>query len=320
MKIRLSRQSGSALVVTIVITAIIGTTLAAYLNMTSTQHRAVVRSQAWGAAIVMAEAGIEEALQAVVSSGHNLAAQGWTSNANVFSMSRDLGEGRYVASISNYPPTIYCTGYRATPLGTNELARTVRVSTRNAPLFGKALVAKGLIDIANGYVDSFDSGGGGDYSAAVRRSGGDVTSINNNILVGDFGEIRGNAGVSPGHSINSLGDIGPIGTTGTKAGFTSYISRGTIPEPVLPSGVGPNLGTALNLSAHNGAVTLTGTADSGNYFTSGNGNFNADLTVTGGAQVTLYVSGRTSRTGESFIKISANSSLWLVTPPSTEQA
>ncbi len=324
MKIHLSQQSGSALVVTIVTTAIIGTTLAAYLNMVGTQHRSVVRSEAWGSSIVMAEAGIEEALQAMVTNPSGLVAQGWTSNAvvlslngaitlpNVYTMSRDLSGGRYVASISNYPPTIYCTGYRTTPLGTNELARTVRVLTRNAALFGKGLVAKGLINVANGNVDSFDSGGVTNYSTSIRKSGGDVTSITSDISVGSTGEIRGNAAVSPGHSIASSGDIGPIGTTGNQAGYTSFSASGTIPDPVLPSNVGDLKGTAVNL-IDNTTDVFSGATASGIYYATGTpgskyGKLSDNITVTNGAHVILYVD-TIALSGTTTINIYTNSSL-----------
>ena len=326
MKIRFSHQSGSTLIVTIVTTAIIGMTLAAYLNMTSNQHRSVVRSEAWGSAIVMAEAGIEEALQAMSSNPYSLASQGWTSNetavlsigdfslfnGNTFNMSRALSGGRYVVAVSNYPPTIYSTGYRTTPLGTNELHRTVRVQTRINSLFGKGLVAKGAINIGNGNVDSFNSGGVTNYSAGIRKSGGDVTSITSNIGVGSTGEIRGNAGVSPGHTISNSGDIGPIGTTGTQPGYTSYSVSGSVPDPVLPANVGNLKGTAVNLT-DNGTDIFSGSGASGIYYATGTpaskyGRLSDNIIVTNGANVILYVDS-IALSGTTTINIYTNSSL-----------
>ena len=161
MKIRFSKQSGSALVVTLCTIGIIGLALAAHLDLTATQNRSVARSEAWNSALVMAETGIEEGVQALFVNSTNSSAligQGWTSNSTTFTLSRTFGGGRYVMTISNVnPPVVYSTGYRTTPLGTNELARTVRATTIANSLFAKGLVAKGSISIGNGNVSSFDS-------------------------------------------------------------------------------------------------------------------------------------------------------------------
>jgi len=50
------------LIVSLLISAIIGVTLASYLIMMQTQHASVARSQVWNASISLTEAGVEDAL------------------------------------------------------------------------------------------------------------------------------------------------------------------------------------------------------------------------------------------------------------------
>ncbi|MEO7300643.1 MAG: hypothetical protein ABI042_18930, partial [Verrucomicrobiota bacterium] len=57
-----NQNRGSVLVVTLVITGILGFTLASYLTLVGTQSRSVSRSQTWNYSIPVAEAGIEEAI------------------------------------------------------------------------------------------------------------------------------------------------------------------------------------------------------------------------------------------------------------------
>src|SRR5512137_1877071 len=65
MKIRLSNnteQQGSVLLIAMGITFVLALGLASYLSLARWQHVSIVRSQAWNAALAMAEAGVEEAL------------------------------------------------------------------------------------------------------------------------------------------------------------------------------------------------------------------------------------------------------------------
>src|SRR5437867_296126 len=71
----------SALIMSLFVTAIIGLILASYLALIQTQNVSVARSQAWNAAMPVAEGGVEEALAQLnpgVGGGPlNLAANGW---------------------------------------------------------------------------------------------------------------------------------------------------------------------------------------------------------------------------------------------------
>lgn len=64
-------ESGSTLLVALIITAIMGLTLASYLVMTQSQNVSVVRSQTWNAAMALAESGIEDGLALVNKNNNN---------------------------------------------------------------------------------------------------------------------------------------------------------------------------------------------------------------------------------------------------------
>ncbi len=307
MKIRISQQSGSALVVTLCTIGIIGIALAAHLDMTATQNRSVARSEAWNSSLVMAETGIEEAVQALYRNSTNgtaLTGQGWVSNGTVFTLSRAFDSGRYSMIISNSStPVIYSTGYRTTPLGTNEISRTVRATTQINALFAKGLLAKGTISLGNGNVSSFDSAIDGNFVRGVTgaRSNGDTTSLTSSISIGPNGGINGHASVEPGGTITAGAQIGPVGTAGTQAGYTSFSASGTIPNVVLPSGVGSGLGTAIG-----GKTVFSGSIDSGVWNCAGS---LPAITVSAGAHVVMFVGGSVSFSGNGGISIDATSSL-----------
>src|SRR5438067_120323 len=80
-----TRESGTVLFVTMVMTGIVGFLMLSYLSMIQTQNASVTRAQAWNKAIVVAEAGVEEAMAHLNSSGvslANLAVNSWTTNGS----------------------------------------------------------------------------------------------------------------------------------------------------------------------------------------------------------------------------------------------
>src|SRR5690242_2149794 len=60
--IRVRREQGSILMVTLFIAFLFGYFLYSYLNSVHEQKALVVRSQAWNSALTLAEGGVEEAL------------------------------------------------------------------------------------------------------------------------------------------------------------------------------------------------------------------------------------------------------------------
>src|SRR5690349_1573460 len=118
------KPHASVLVITIILLAIIGTTLASYLMLSSVQAKTVARSQRWNSALDVAEAGIEDALEQMNISPMDLTANGWggaigSSNAVFGPRSVDLGTGRYsVFIVTNLLETsVYATGYVSAPFG-----------------------------------------------------------------------------------------------------------------------------------------------------------------------------------------------------------
>src|SRR6187402_1310728 len=95
-----AKDRGSILLVALVISAVLGITLASYLTLVSFQNRTVVRSQHWNQALVVAEAGIEEALQMVNKNSGSpadltkwpatYAVDGWSQSGQMYSLSRSL--------------------------------------------------------------------------------------------------------------------------------------------------------------------------------------------------------------------------------------
>src|SRR5688572_9097158 len=71
MKIRIGQQQtnqGSALVITLMTCLILGLLMGSYLYMVQGQRQSVARSQSWNKAMVVAEAGVDEAM-ALMNSG-----------------------------------------------------------------------------------------------------------------------------------------------------------------------------------------------------------------------------------------------------------
>src|SRR5689334_21441216 len=68
---RNSKIQGSVLVITLILSVILGTTLGGYLLWVRSQTMMVAESQAWNAALALAEAGIEEGMAQLNVAGTN---------------------------------------------------------------------------------------------------------------------------------------------------------------------------------------------------------------------------------------------------------
>ncbi len=184
-----SGQRGSVLLVSLVITFIIGLTLASYLIMTQSQNASVVRSQTWNASLALSEAGVEDALAMLnqyKETGESLynwtnaaAACHWDSlTASLFHVRRYVGSNYYDAYITNLndSPTVFSAGvatwnspfasapqnfYAAAGVSANSAPaiRKLEVRTHIDPSFNVAMAAKKTIDFngKNITTDSFDS-------------------------------------------------------------------------------------------------------------------------------------------------------------------
>src|SRR5258706_3887872 len=92
-----SRTSGSALLVTLFVAAILAAAVGTYLALTAQGNTSVKRSIGWNAALPLAEAGIEEALTHAVSNTNTFRVDGLTINPTngAYSKQRYLGDGYY---------------------------------------------------------------------------------------------------------------------------------------------------------------------------------------------------------------------------------
>ncbi len=164
MKLRCPKPSGergSVLMVSLFIACILGIALGSCLVMVRFEHDSAVRSQAWNAALTMAEGGIEEAM-AKLNSGANSGVRAAPQAPEPFGpISRSLSGGSNVFSFGtvNGSPTISATGYVAVPSISATLTRVVQVTVTNAPLFTTALATTGMIDLdgSSFSTDSYDS-------------------------------------------------------------------------------------------------------------------------------------------------------------------
>src|SRR6185503_3832638 len=112
---------GSALLASFIAVTILSMILASYLAMSQRQSVSVARSQAWNAAIAVAEGGVEEAMaqlnRGIGAGALNLAANGWEQKAGGNfgpQQRRYLGSNYYdVIIVPGDKPVIHSTGYTA---------------------------------------------------------------------------------------------------------------------------------------------------------------------------------------------------------------
>ncbi len=209
MKLLHPTQRGNVLLATLLTCVIIGIALAGVLEHARRQSELIQRSQNWNLIMPACESGVEEALAHLnqVQTG-DLAANGWTSNSTGVALSKRIGDMRYEVSISSAnPPVVTSTGYLKVPLQTNEISRTVRVSTTRTRTGMFGLVAKGSINLGPGsVVDSWDSRLTGAYSAAGVRSNAFVGAVRGHIAGqgGSRATVKGDVATGPSGTITAI--------------------------------------------------------------------------------------------------------------------
>ena len=256
-----SFQQGNTLLVTIVVTGIIGFLLLAFLTLMQHENTANMRSQAWNSAMPVVEAGIEEALahlnQRGITNGP-LDRDGWAKSGNTYSMTRQVGDSFYNVTIDNYvpfttnTPVIESKAYVTRPLtlafaphqgpflvaaingNVQYLGRGVRARTHKLALFAKGMVAKDSIDMNGNNIetDSFDSqdprySTNGNYIISKRKDSGDVavnSSITNSLNAGNA-NIRGHVSTGP-KGVVAVGSQGVIGSASWVDGGNRGIEPG----------------------------------------------------------------------------------------------
>src|SRR5215831_651018 len=149
-EIKNSKDKASILLVTLGICIILGVLMGSCLYLVKTQHFSVARAKAWNSAIVVAEAGVEEAMAQLNDT--NLIKlgiqtyQGFNANKWLVPDANHSGywktniltdgvrtNGYYdVTILTNNPayPLIFSTGYVYGPLSSPVLQRTVKVKAQ----------------------------------------------------------------------------------------------------------------------------------------------------------------------------------------------
>lgn len=325
--------SGGALVYTLVSSAVLGVSMASYLGVVSSQNASVVRSMAWNRSIGVLEGGLEEGLMHLNQNySSSLASQGWTSQSGLdlgvtnlsgtfFVKQRVFDEVRYLVAIdSGSSPSIYSKGFVKIPSSTNEVSRTVRITTLSDGMWTKAMVAKEQIDMngQNVMTDSFDSSNpaystGGQYDPAKARDNGDVATnggIEGILSVGNA-DIYGRASTGPGGTVS----LGPGGGIGSRAWRASN-------NGVQPGWLDDDMNVQfrdVTAPYSSGLTMMTGTLGGTNYtyLLNGGDYYRSELSLNGTKVMLvtnhcrLYLPGNISLTGNALIRIAPNSSLKL---------
>src|SRR6266567_1102196 len=172
MKVKLQKKknpvAGSVLLVTLATCVILGVLMGSYLSMIKSQHFSVARGQAWNSALVVAEAGVEEAMAQLndtnllklgIQTSQGFNANKWLppdGNHSGYWKTNILTDGTRtngyydVTIITANPanPLIISTGYVSGPLSSPVLKRTVQVRaqpiTKSTP--GGAMVVTDTVD------------------------------------------------------------------------------------------------------------------------------------------------------------------------------
>ena len=219
-------EAGNLLIVTLVPALIIGTSLAAYLGLVAQQHRAIMRSLAWNAALPVVEAGFEEALSHLQWNYTNtLAIAGWQRQTGLSFSSTNISGSFFVKRIDlpgsyctvgitdTMPPILYSEGFCRMPLSSNYLSRLVRLDTRRDSLFPIGIFTKHDMDFRGHQVqtDSFDS----------------ANPLRNNPLTanGDEGDIASNSSIV---GIVNVGSARIYGRASTGPGGTVAVGGGGV--------------------------------------------------------------------------------------------
>jgi len=258
MRVNIKKKSlvaGSVLLVTLATCLILGVLMGSYLSMIKSQHFSVARGQAWNGALVVAEAGVEEALAQLndtnliklgIQTYQGFNANKWLppdSNHSGYWKTNILTDGTRTNSYydvtinTNNPanPLIIATGYVSGPLSSPSLKRTVKVLaqpiTKSTPSGG--MVVSDTVDF-KGFginIDSFQStnlalfpGGIYNSSNAMDHAQVSTTSRQTNAMNLGNGKIKGVIHTGP----NANAQMGAQGVVGDMAFVNNGSNAGKI--------------------------------------------------------------------------------------------
>ena len=339
MRISLGRQTqASTLIVTVIFTGVLSLVLLSYLSMANNSNILTARSLAWNNALPIAEAGIEEAASALQSCGTKsvtttLQTNGWTVSGNTVIKRRTLTDVYFDVLISSTntanpigklnPAVIYSTGYVRAPFRLGYIGRVVKVTTKYTEVIADyAILAKSLIKMSGGWIDSFDSSDpaystGGAYDPLKKKANAHVgcnswaaacIQVGNGLIYGDVNtQFGGTVTVGGGRvgDIPFVTDTANAGLIQSGHGFNNL--NETFTDVTVPFTSGNSLYSAVV-----GGTNYLFVADSGNYY------YGGDLTVPGGqamlirGDATVYCTGKFTTSGSGYIYIAPGGKMRLV--------
>jgi Tfp pilus assembly protein PilX len=220
-------ESGSILMIALVMAGILGVSLISYLMLMNHQNRMVFRGQSWNHALALAEAGVEDGLAHLnrtfgTNNVRGNGVNGWSGpkwGPAILNSPRSLAGGSYTASISDGMPVITSTGRVVVANSSQIVERRVRVLTTTQPAFRVAMAARRGVDFKGNQVlvNSYDSGdpmhstSDGRYDQVTAKAGGDIASTEGFLNVGNA-DVKGKLYTGP-LNVDQY-DLGPNGTVG----------------------------------------------------------------------------------------------------------
>ena len=274
----LHRQDASALLVSLILMTVLALSIGGYLTYVQQQTVLGSRAQSFNSALAVAEAGIEEGMQALNASNYN----DWAVSGNLRILTRDLGNGTgySVTNDLSIPkiPTITSRGFveafnlvrNSSTLGfatvagggPSTLTRAIEAQATKKSLFLAGLTAKHQIRMngKNIRTDSYNS------SDPLKSSNG---VYNASVYVGSHGDVASNDGIVDAVSVGNAtinGDVytGPggsvsIGALGSVSGDTYDNANFTFPDISVTNngGIYPPSGYVVEVVSNNLVVYET---------------------------------------------------------------
>ena len=296
------KAEGSALISALIFSSMLFITSASYLLMVSSEYKLNHRSYNSTVAINLAEGGVDYAVQALESGEISNWSGSDPKTKTLYSLQTAGGDNMGDVSIevtdpSGDNPVIESTGHVPNLAASGSMSRTVKVKLSpriNRPFDGVLIGKEAILDVGNGYTDSYDSRIGA-YGGTNVGSKGHVSTNSDSMGAVDIRgsvEINGNAGTGPQGTV-----LGEEHVTGT----ISHDMAMEFPEVEVP----PDL-AALGYWEGYGLLTITGasshTLEPGDYkfkrikMTAGTVltiNGPARIYITGYLNTTFYQTGTT---------------------------
>jgi hypothetical protein len=332
------------------VAGVIGMTVAGFVVLTQTHNASVYRSQSWNSALSVTEAGVEEAMEVINKYADTSgSAAAWTNDAggdgwaslpgNVYYRRRFLGTNYCDIYITNQndQPTIQSVGSIKgrgswSGAGSAPAKRGVRCTTTHCSRFnGAVLVKKGIALSGTITIDSFNSrdplySTGGQYNPAKRKDGGDIATIETNVVaaISESGTplVYGQAATGPNSTISTSGNA-TIGSTnwvnggnrGVQPGWSRSDVNVSIPDASLPDDA--TLWSGLPGSGTYGGVNYDIYLPAGKYRSAYALSLSGKQKMAVSGVVNLYLAAGISMSGQSFIYIAPNSKLTVYVAGST---